>query len=90
MVATFICILYSNPSSQEFINRYDTGAAIMKEIITRTANCFESKPITLKIEAPITFLTPISFDFWAAVNDASPIRPRQAIKIANPEKIPII
>src|SRR6218665_3080442 len=45
---------------------------------------FDSSITIIQVDEPITFLTPISFVRFAAVNDASPNKPRQAMKIASP------
>jgi len=56
------------------------------DIITSIINCFESIAIIPGTEAPRIFLIPISFVFCSVVNETSPNKPRQEIKIARAEK----
>jgi hypothetical protein len=55
-------------------------------IKTNIKKSFESIATTLLTEAPITFLIPISFCLFCAVNAARPNKPRQEIITAIPAK----
>ena len=62
--------------------------AIQAAINTGLSKSADKSTTILLVDDPNTFLTPISFVRLAATNDASPNKPRHAIKIANPENIP--
>jgi len=51
---------------------------------TKSRDSIAVIPVT---EAPNTLRIPISFVLNSAIYDASPSKPRQDIKMANPEKI---
>lgn len=53
-----------------------------KERMTKNTKSFVSITHRFVIEAPKTFLTPISLVRCSAVNDAKPNRPKQLMKMA--------
>ena len=70
------------------------GIEIILEAKTNTRNSLDINRQILVIEAPRTFLTPISLIRFSAVKEASPKSPKQLIKIARtvkiPERLPIL
>lgn len=64
-----------------------TGQAIKFAITMRMTISFESRPKMVGTDAPSTFLIPISFTRCKVLKVARPKRPRQAIKMANPENM---
>ena len=81
-----IFIRYAKFSSQLLINHHDTGKAMVKEIKINRKKSLVSMVMIFAIEAPRTFLTPISFLLFCAVNAARPNKPRHEITIAKPAK----
>ena len=73
--------------------KYAIGTAIKQEITTSFKKSLDNIFHTLKIDAPNTLRTPISFFLCSATNDVNPNSPKQLIKIANavntPESVPI-
>ena len=64
------------------------GKARRLAIIISFIVFFVNSTNMLPVDAPNTFLTPISLVLIATVWSDSPNNPKQAIKIAIPEKIP--
>ena len=65
---------------------YAKGQAIRLDKITHFKKFFVSRSTIPDVEAPTTFLMPISFVLCSAVNDASPKSPRHEIKIVKTVK----
>ena len=57
---------------------------------TNVTNSWETNPKILEVDAPRTFLIPISLVLCCATKDASPNNPRTAMKTASIEKYPKI
>ena len=77
---------YAKPCSQLFISHHDTGKANSNEIKINRKKSADSMVVIFITDAPITFLTPISFLLFCAVKAANPNKPRHEIIIANAAK----
>jgi hypothetical protein len=74
-------ILKAKSSSQFLRKIYATGQAMSEDMIKSFTVLKESKNIILQTVAPIVFRKPISFVRCTVVNEISPSRPRQTMKI---------
>lgn len=80
-------VRYAKFCSQLFIAKYPTGIAMIVASNTGFKRSFDNSITIFCVDDPSTFLTPISLMRFAAVNEAKPNKPRQAIKMANAENM---
>ena len=79
-------IRYAKLCSQLCISHHETGKAISNEINTSFKKSLDNMVVMFATDAPITFLTPISFLLFCAVKAARPNKPRHEIRMAKPAK----
>ena len=77
----FIVIRYAKSCSHLFIKYQATGNASTEAINVSFTKSLDNNVTTLGTEAPNTFLTPISFVLFSAMNALKPNKPKQAMKI---------
>src|SRR5437764_15464222 len=77
---------YAKLCNHSVAAHHEIGIAISNAIHINPRKSFESIATTLLTDAPITFLMPISFCLFCAVNAARPNKPRQEIRTAMPAK----
>src|SRR5204863_1488832 len=77
-------VRYTKSCNQLFITHQATGKAIKKATNTNAIKSFDSKATICVMEAPNTFLTPISFVRLLVIYITKPSKPRQLIKMHKP------
>lgn len=77
----WILILYAKSCNHLFIRYHVNGVAMTMEITTSLIKSPDNSVTMLPMEAPKTFLTPISLILCCAAKVANPNRPRQDIRM---------